>query len=116
MLYVVSKINRHESWISPNGVLSWYQRYPNLLDKPGHSVRAALIPSSTPGVPSAFQEVIESGHVLESVRIGTCPLWTNTGRTTFLVAMRPAWPASLCRGVPLAGISTPACSRRGRNS
>jgi len=93
--------------VSPS--FQWYQQYPNLRDKPGHSVLAALIPSSTPGVPSAVQEVIESGHVLESLQIATCPLWTNDSRTTLLVAMRPAWPASLCRGVPLAGFSTPTC-------
>ena len=84
--------------------------------KPGHSVLAALIPSSTPGVSSAVQEVIESGHALENLQIAARPLWANDSRTTLRVAMRPAWPVSLCRGVPLAGFSTPTSSRRGRTA
>ncbi len=94
--------------------VQWYQLLSTFSDKPGHSVLAALSRSSTPGVPSAFQEAIDSGHVRESMRVGTCPLWTNDSRTTLRVAMRPAWPASLCRGVPLAGFSHPTYSRTGR--
>src|SRR5260370_17119369 len=49
------------------------------------------------------------------MRVGTCSLWTNDSRTTLRVAKRPAWPASLWRGVPLASFSPAACSRRGRH-
>jgi len=37
------------------------------------AVLAALNQSGLPGVPAAFQEVIDSGHVRESMQTGTCP-------------------------------------------
>src|SRR5258708_8012949 len=42
--------------------------------------------------------------------------WASASPTTFtcLLVCRRAWPASLCRGAPLAGFSPPTCSRRGR--
>jgi hypothetical protein len=76
-------------------MLKWYQLLPKFIDKPGHSVLAALIQSSLPSVPPEFQEAIGSGHVRESIQAGTYSLWTNDSRTTLRVAMRPAWPASL---------------------
>jgi hypothetical protein len=92
----------------------WYQLKPKFFDKPGPSVLTALIQSSLPSVPAAFQEAIGSGQVRESIQAGTYSLWTNDSRTTLRVAMRPAWPTSLWRGVPLTGFSHPTCSRTGR--
>jgi len=69
-------------------------------------------------VPSAFGQVISPGHVRKSTQAGTCPLWTSDSPTTLtcmLTCIR-AWPASLCRGVPLTGFSPAACSRRGRGA
>src|SRR5712692_4597567 len=95
-------------------MLKWYQLSPKFIDKPGHSVLAALIQSSLPSVPTAFQEAIGSGRVRESMQAGTCSIWTNDSRTTLRVTMRPAWPASLWRGVPLTGFALTNCSRIGR--
>ena len=64
---------------------AWYQQYSNLLNKPGHCVLAALIQSGFPSVPPAFQEAIESGHVLERMQAGTSSLRTNASPTTFFV-------------------------------
>jgi len=67
-------------------------------------------------VPSVFGQVIDPGHVCERTQAGTCPRWTSDSPTT-LTCMRiciRAWPASLCRGVPLTGFSRPTCSRTGR--
>ena len=87
-------------------IVAWYQLLPKFSDKPGHSVLAALNQSSLPGVPSAFQEAIDSGHVRESMRVGTCSLWTNDSRTTLRVlANRPGLPVfgggSLWQAFPL---------------
>jgi hypothetical protein len=46
-------------------------------DKPEHSVLAALNQSSIPGVPATFRDAINSGHVRESMQVGTCPRWTS---------------------------------------
>ena len=67
-------------------------------------------------VPAVFGQVISPGHVRECTQAGTCPRWTSASPTTFtcmLICIR-AWPASLCRGVPLTGFSRPTCSRIGR--
>ena len=78
------------------------------------AVRTALIRSSHPSAPTEFQEAIASGQVRESIRVGTCPLWTSDSPTTLtcLLICRRAWPAST--GCPSTGFSPPTCSRRGR--
>jgi hypothetical protein len=78
-----------------------YQQYPNLLNKPGHRVLAALIQSGFPSVPPAFQEVIESGHVRESMQTGACPRWTSDSRTTFTCPFRDRPGLSVFIGVAL---------------
>jgi len=77
------------------------------------AVRAALIQSDLPSVPTPFQEVIRSGHVLKRMKVGTSPFRTNASHTTLRVPLPgPAWPASLCRGVPLTDFFPPPFSRR----
>src|SRR6266446_1303581 len=72
---------------------AWYHQLPRFSDKPGQSVLAALNQSGLPGVPAAFQEVIDSGFVRESMQTGTCPRWTNDSRTPLRVlANRPGLP------------------------
>jgi hypothetical protein len=58
---------------------------PNSSSEPGQSVRAALNQSDLPGVPAAFQEVIDSGPILERMQAGTSSRWTNASPTTFFV-------------------------------
>jgi hypothetical protein len=61
------------------------------------AVLAALNQSGLPGVPAAFQEVIDSGFVRESMQTGTCPLRTNDSRTPLRVlANRPGLPHREC--------------------
>lgn len=78
------------------------------------AVRAALIQSDLPSVPSPFQEVIGSGHVLERMRVGTSPFGPTLAVPPCVFLMGPAWPVSLCRGVPLTGFFSPPYSRRER--
>ena len=59
------------------GFWVWYQLSPKFFDKSGHSVLAALNQSSLPSVPATFQEATDSGHVRESMQVGTCPRWTS---------------------------------------
>ena len=97
---------------------TWYLQPPRFSDKSGQSVLAALNQSSLPGVPATFQDAIDSGHVRESMQVGTCPRWTSDSRTTLIVSQTqrflhgPAWPAS--SGLPSTGFSPATCSRRGR--
>jgi hypothetical protein len=56
---------------------TWYLQLPRFSDKSGQSVLAALNQSSIPGVPATFQDAIDSGHVRESMQVGTCPRWTS---------------------------------------
>jgi hypothetical protein len=59
----------------------------------------------------SHQVMSASAHRLERA-----PTRTSDSPTTFtgmLICIR-AWPASLCRGVPLTGLSHPTCSRTGR--
>jgi hypothetical protein len=61
------------------------------------AVFAALNQSGLPGVPAAFQKVIDSGFVRESMQTGTCPRWTNDSRTPLRVlANRPGLPHREC--------------------
>jgi len=60
----------------------WYQQLPRFSDKSGQSVLAALNQSDLPGVPTAFQKVIDSGAVRESMQTGTYPRWTSDSPTT----------------------------------
>ena len=62
-----------------------YQLKPRFSDHPGHSVLAALNQSSIPGVPSAFQEAIDSSDVREGMRAGACSRWTNDGAMPIVV-------------------------------
>ncbi len=96
--------------------ITWCQQLPkivNNLRQPRSRRPGSVQPAS---VPSAFQQVIDPGHVRESTRAGTCPHWTNDSPTTLscLLACRRAWPASL--GCPSTGNSPPTCSRRGRGA
>jgi len=111
-----SRINSiHNPPVFPLGIYWWYQQLPKIADnlrqqcsrRPG-SVQPA-------SVPSASQQVSDPGHVRQSRRVGTCPLWTSDSPTTLacmLICIR-AWPAST--GCPSTGISHPTCSRTGRH-
>jgi hypothetical protein len=63
----------------------WCQLYPDLLNKPGHVRSRRPSPFGFPGVPSAFQEAMGSGRVLESIRAGTYSLRTSASPTTLFV-------------------------------
>lgn len=78
----------------------WYQQLPRFSDKPGHRVLAALNQSGSPSVPAAFQEVIDSGALRESMQIGTCPRWTNDSPTTFRAGSFACGPGLLHRDCP----------------
>ena len=93
---------RHEGTRASNPVSSaWYQLVPKCSDTPGHSVLAALSQSGVPGVPAAFQDASDSGHVREGMRVGACPRWTNDSPTTLRVCSSADGP-----GLPvLVGVS-----------
>ncbi len=78
------------------------------------AVLAALNQSSHPSVPSAFQEVMDSGMSERASRLERTHLRINDSRTTLRVAQQPAWLPSLGRGVPLRSFFPPTCSRRER--
>jgi hypothetical protein len=79
-------------------------------------VLSALDQSDLPAFLLYSGRLARPAHVRERTQAGTCPRWTNDSPTTLTcmhVCIR-AWPASLCRGVPLTGFSHPTCSRTGR--
>ena|GEM_PF-3969987 len=63
----------------------WCQLYPDLMNKPGHLRSRRPSPFGFPSVPSAFQEAMGSGRVLESTRAGTSSLRTSASPTTLFV-------------------------------
>jgi hypothetical protein len=70
--------------------LMWYQLVPKCSDTPGHSVLAALSQSGVPGVPAAFQDASDSGHVREGMQVGTCPVGPTIAPPPFVQAHPPA--------------------------
>src|SRR3989440_2206417 len=81
-------------------ICSWYQQLPRFSYKPGQSVLAALNQSDLPSVPAAFQEVIDSGAVRESMQTGTCPRWTSDSPTTLRAGSSACGPGLLQRDCP----------------
>jgi hypothetical protein len=79
---------------------AWHQQLPRFSDKPEQSVLAALNQSGLPGVPAAFQEVIDSGDVRESMQTGTCPRWTSDSPTTLRAGSSACGPGLLHRDCP----------------
>src|SRR5258708_17754056 len=78
----------------------WYQQLPRFSDKSGQSVLAALNQSGLPGVPAAFQEVIDSGAVRESRQTGTCSFRTSDSPTTLRAGSSACGPGLLQRDCP----------------
>jgi len=73
---------------------------PRFSYQPGQSVLAALNQSDLPSVPAAFQEVIDSGAVRESMQIGTCPRWTSDSPTTLRAGSSACGPSLDQRDCP----------------
>src|SRR6266581_1042263 len=74
---------------------TWYQQYPNLLNKPGHRVLAALNQSATLSVPATFRDGIDSGISQKSMWVGTCPVGINDSPTALRASCR-AIPNAAC--------------------
>ena len=84
----------------PPLLLMWYHQLPKFSDKSGQSVFAALNQSGLPGVPTAFQEVIGSGEVRESMQTRTCPCWTSDSPTTLRAGSSACGPGLFQRECP----------------